>query len=206
MKGMKNEEAQESKDAKRKVEKQRKRRRKLLVSLIGISATLMVFAGLIVVCYYGLGGSLPVDLGMSWVILSLSSMITLSYVAMINKLLVRVHEMSSSLDPDKKDIAKAWHVIKMLSWGCFFLFITIGALVVRIVVLFSYWGSRSIVYRFMTVKLPMQSEPSIVDSVIMASFIMSSIIRACIFFYSYWKFLCGRNLSRLLTRKGRKLS
>jgi len=119
-----------------------------------------------------------VDYEISWVILTLISTITLSYVSMLNALRDR-HAQPQFVERRPK----LRQIMMLMSWALFLMFICISCLLIRIV-LNTYFDFS-----------PQSSSPGVLgfvaklDYVILWSFFWSSLLRIAIFFVSYWKVL-----------------
>jgi len=131
----------------------------------------------------------------SLVVLSIVSMITLQYVGLINRLRVtckrnvrrleRKAEQIKEKNPESElgkaeenyqnllgSIKRTSWTIWLLCWANALLFITIGALLIRIFYLLLDSNDKV---------------PILADSFMVASFILGSALRIFIFFHSYWK-------------------
>jgi heme/copper-type cytochrome/quinol oxidase subunit 4 len=133
----------------------------ILASLYGIFA-LRIWSGLPF-----LPKPLQVDLGISWAILALISMLTLTYVQLINKLAKNLHK-------DEDDEA-SWQKV-FLSWTTGMLFVTILSLTLRITYLSFYPEgylnscSKKLIF---------------LDWIILTSFFLGSFMRIGLFIDSY---------------------
>jgi hypothetical protein len=118
---------------------------------------------------------LHVDLGMSWAILALISMLTLTYVQLINRLGEYLHE---NLDRQEASWQRAsWQKV-FLSWTTGILFITIFFLTLRI----TYLSFDPEAYQYSCFKGLI-----LFDWIILTSFILGSFMRIGIFLDSYWE-------------------
>ena len=113
-------------------------------------------------------GLLGDDITMSWVILGLVPMVTLSYVDLLNKLGDKRRDMKHK----SKDTANADRIILLLTWAVCFMLITVSALTLRIL-LCSYGLTCTL-----------HPVPSI-DYIVLYSFCAGSILRIWLFFQSY---------------------
>lgn len=139
-----------------------------------ISALFSIIVFLVFLCLgcNFLKEALQIDLGMSWVILTLMSMLTLSYVDLTNRLrdMLRREELKY---PKKYE---ASFTAVFLTWTGVYLFIAIIALTLRITWLFFH-----------------KPVPLWVDEILIASFLTSTLMRIGIFLYSYWDNFLGKH-------------
>jgi alpha/beta superfamily hydrolase len=129
-----------------------------ILALLGISLPLLPF----------LQKPLQIDLGISWAILALISMLTLTYVQLINSL-------SEYLRKHKDSQEASWRKVSLsLTTGMHF--ITVFFLTLRIIYLsfdpeaYQYSCSKALIFG---------------DWIILNSFLLGSFMRICIFFDSY---------------------
>ena len=133
---------------------------------------------------------LPMDYAMSWVILSLVSMVTLSYVSLINRLLDKLRKEKAS--PSNASRTKIAWAIDLLSWTGFVLFLTILALTFRIILLSFDPEAAEVVRQLAEGKSPEQTMPVVIQGVIcldylaISSFIIGFIMRFWLFVEAYW--------------------
>ena len=133
---------------------------------------------------------LPMDYAMSWVILSLVSMVTLSYVPIINDLTTILRTEKASLSYASRTKA-AW-AIDLLSWTEFVLFLTILALTFRIVLLSFDPEAAEVVRQVAEGKSLEQTMPTVIQGVIcldylaISSFIIGFIMRFWLFVEACW--------------------
>lgn len=133
---------------------------------------------------------LPMDYAMSWVILSLVSMVTLSYVPIINSLTKILRTEKASLSSASRTKAK-W-AIDLLSWTEFVLFLTIIALTFRIILLSFDPEAAEVVRQVAEGKSLEQTMPTVIQGVIyldylaISSFIVGFIMRFWLFVEACW--------------------
>lgn len=128
--------------------------------------------------WLSLQSPIRVDYEISWVILTLISTITLSYVAMLNALRDRYAQSGFV-----KSRPKLRQIMMLMSWALFLMFICILCLLIRIVLntyidFGAHAASGGLIAFIATL-----------DYVILWSFFWSSLLRIAIFFVSYWKVL-----------------
>lgn len=128
--------------------------------------------------WLALPSPIRIDYEMSWVILTLISTVTLSYVGMLNALRDRC---AQPLFVERRPRLR--QIMMLMSWALFLMFICISCLLIRIVLNtyfeFSPHPSSAGVFAFVA-KL---------DYVILWSFFWSSLLRIAIFLVSYWRVL-----------------
>ncbi|MCK4347584.1 MAG: hypothetical protein KAW47_03115, partial [Thermoplasmatales archaeon] len=126
---------------------------------------------------YALKDPLPIDYEMSWVILTLVSMITLAYVQLINRIRdLFLKDKTKKAFPSEASREKAAWAKVLLSWAGLVLFITILALSIRIALL-SFDPEAAEVVR--AVKCS--------DYLTISSFIVGSILRFWVFLEAHWR-------------------
>jgi hypothetical protein len=151
--------------------------------------------------YLALKKPLPMDYAMSWVILSLVSMVTLAYVPLINNLTEILRTKKASLSYDSRTKAK-WR-LNLLVGTELVLFLTILALTFRIVLLSFYPEAAEVVRQVAEGKSLEQTMPTVIQGVIcldylaISSFIMGFIMRFWIFADSYLEKLVGYIIKEL---------
>jgi len=125
------------------------------------------------------------DYAMSWVILSLVSMVTLSYVSLIKSLKKTLRTEKASLSYASRT-KTAW-AIDLLSWTGLVLFLTILALTFRIVLLSFDPEAAEVVRQVAEGKSLEQTMPTVIQGVIcldylaISSFIVGFIMRFWLF-------------------------
>jgi hypothetical protein len=128
--------------------------------------------------WLSLQSPIRVDYEISWVILTLISTITLSYVGMLNGLRDRYAQSGFV-----KSRPKLRQIMMLMSWALFLMFICILCLLIRIVVnTYIDFESHAAGGGFIAFIAKL-------DYVILWSFFWSSLLRIAIFFVSYWKVL-----------------
>jgi hypothetical protein len=139
---------------------------------------------------FALKKPLPIDYAMSWVILSLVSMVTLSYVQFINRL--KEVLMKEKASPSDDSHTKTGWAIDLLSWTGLVLFVTILALTFRIVLLSFDPEAAEVVRQVAEGKSLEQTIPTVIRGVIfldylaISSFIIGFIMRLWLFIEAYW--------------------
>ncbi|MCK4733680.1 MAG: hypothetical protein KAT65_14595 [Methanophagales archaeon] len=118
---------------------------------------------------------LQVDLGISWAILALISMLTLTYVQLINGLSEYLRE--HKYDQNESKQKASWQKV-FLSWTTGMHFVTILFLALRI----TYLAFDPLAYENSCSKLLI-----FFDWIILTSFLLGSVMRIHIFFDSYWE-------------------
>jgi hypothetical protein len=135
-----------------------------------------------------LKGPLPMDYEMSWVILTLFSMITLAYVQLTNRLRDLFLKKNS---PEALRKKAAWAKV-LLSWTGLVLFITILALTIRIVLL-SFDPAAAEVVRQVAEGISCNKTSLVIEAVkcsdyfAISSFIIGSIMRFWLFLEAHWR-------------------
>lgn len=148
---------------------------------------------------------LPMDYAMSWVILSLVSMVTLSYVPLINNLTGILRTKKASLSYDSRTKAE-WR-LNLLVGTELVLFFTILALTARIVLLSLYPEAAEVVRQVAEGESLEQTMPTVIQQVIwldhlaIYSFIIGFIMRFWIFAGSYLENLWGYIKKELRLKK-----
>lgn len=147
---------------------------------------IIIVIGIVAWCQRDTLEPLPINYGMSWVILTLISMITLTYVQLIN----RLKDILISDQEEKKRI-EASRTICMLVETLFLFFITIIVLVIRIALLSFYPDLALFVHQIsegdinITITPILKNLLILIDSIMVSSLIVGSFMRLCIFGTSY---------------------
>lgn len=153
-----------------------------------VSKAFVIGALLIGIIWYGkfrswLRYPLPIDYGMTWVVLTLISMLTLGYVEMINRL-KDINRKKQNIKPGSEP--KIYWTIDFLSCTVLILLVTFLGLVCRVVYL-SFCQNAADIVRELAKYGTLRHELIVehIDYVIIYSFIVSSIMRFLIFLQSY---------------------
>jgi mRNA-degrading endonuclease RelE of RelBE toxin-antitoxin system len=162
--------------------------------------------GIVVYLKRPLEEPLPINYGMSWVILTLISMITLTYVQLIN----RLKDILISEQKEKRRI-EASGMICMLVETLFLFFITILALVARIALLSFYEDLALLVFQIsegqekIIVIEPISKKYLliVIDYIMVSSLIVGSFMRFYIFLKSY---VCKTTNYKSFMKKQYKIS
>ena len=149
---------------------------------------IIIVIGIVAWCQKDTLEPLPINYGMSWVILTLISMITLTYVQLINRL-----KDNLISDQDEKKRIEASRTICMLVETLFLFFITIIVLVIRIALLSFYPDLALFVHQISEGDNNIIEITPIVikyllilfDSIMVSSLIVGSFMRFWIFLNSY---------------------
>lgn len=120
-----------------------------------------------------------------WAVLALISTLTLTYVTLINRLRDRLSKLKPKIwnfDKERKVREISWNVV-LLSWAAFLMFITISGIVLRI--LYGYTKPNP--------PIPIWKDSNLfladIYSVILYSFIVSTLLRIWLFLDSHWEYL-----------------
>ena len=108
-----------------------------------------------------------------WAILALISGLTISYVGFINRLreeFPKIRMKRWDFKRERKEREISWNIV-LLSWAAFFMFITIFAITLRIFCIYTNYSLS----------------PPRVYSVILYSFVISTLFRIWLFLDSHWE-------------------
>lgn len=123
------------------------------------------------------------SLAVWWAVLALISTLTLTYVTLINRLRDKLPKLKPKIwnfDKEQKIREISWNMV-LLSWAAFLMFITISGIALRILYSYTKWY----------LPIPIWKDSNLfladIDSIILYSFIVSTLLRIWLFLDSHWE-------------------